>query len=511
MANDDVLAKIVARKRQDVAERMRETPLAELAMHAAPTTRSLRAALAAKGTRFILECKRSSPSKGAIRPGADPRDVARAYLGAADAISVLTDGPFFGGSFDDLRAVRAIADVPLLCKDFVIDPYQVMEARSHGADAVLLMMSVLDDATARACLDEVRRLGMDALVEVHDEAELRRAIALPAAIIGINHRDLRTLSIDLAVSERLAPLVPADRVIVAESGIETRRDVERLAPIADAFLVGSSLMRAPDLRDAARALVFGRVKICGLTSAEDALAAARAGAAIGGLIFAGASPRRVSREVAAEIAAAAPMLMAGVFVNESAAAVAELARDLRLSAVQLHGDEDAAYVGALRALLPEGCAVWKAARVGSDGRVQGDEGALAASDRALFDTASSAARGGTGRAFDWSAIAGHPRLAEGLLAGGIGPDNALAARSVGAFALDVCSRVERAQSVSTGPQTAPHPGAPGRKDPALLDALFTALRGPGRRSPEKNSATAAERNPADDPKTPSAGGPERSD
>lgn len=463
---EDVLARILATKREEVSRRMRETPATELARRAGKTSRSLRAALAAKGTRFILEHKRRSPSRGPIREDLGPADVAKAYLGAADAISVLTDEPFFGGSFDDLRAVRAVADVPVLCKDFVVDPYQVTLARAHGADAVLLMMSVLEDGVASRCLDEVARLGMDALVEVHDERELARAIALGARIIGINHRDLRSLTVDLGVSERLAPLVPVDRVLVAESGIDSRRDVERLAPLANAFLVGSSLMRAPDVRDAARALVFGRVKICGLTSLDDAQASAAKGAAFGGMIFAEVSPRRISPAAAADIAALRPLPLVGVFVDQGVSAIVERAVSLGLSAVQLHGDEDAAYVRELRSKLPTTCSVWHAARVNEGGHVVAEQEALAASDRLVFDTMSKSAKGGTGRAFEWSAIASHPRLPGSLLAGGIGPENAVAARAVGAFGLDVCSGVER---------------APGQKDHRLVGALFASLRGPGRR------------------------------
>lgn len=470
---EGVLAGIVAHKREEVARREREVPLAELRRAAGPTARGLRAALARPGARFVLEHKRASPSKGDLRAAADPRDVARAYAGAADAVSVLTDARFFGGSFDDLRAVREVLDVPVLCKDFVVSPYQVVEARAHGADAILVMLSVLDDAAAAACLAEARALGMDALVEVHDEHELRRALRLPAPLLGVNHRDLRTLAIDLSVSERLAPLVPSDRVLVAESGIERRAEVDRLAPLVDAFLVGSSLMRAPDVRDAARALVFGRVKVCGLTTPGDARLAAEAGAALGGLVFAEGSPRRVTAAAAEAVAAARALPLAGVFVNDDPDRVASLARALDLVAVQLHGDETEADIAHLRRRLPPGCAVWKVAR--PPARPAGDVYTFlepvctpgAAPDRLVFDTPSPGARGGTGVAFDWSLVAGHPALPSSLLAGGIGPDNAVAARAVGPWALDVGSRIE---------------SAPGRKDPARLARLFDALRGPSRPS-----------------------------
>lgn len=464
---DGVLGRIVAHKLEEVERRRRDVPIEDLRRRTPAPPRSLRAALARPGSRFVLEHKRASPSNGALGCQKSPREIARAYSGVADAVSVLTDARFFGGSFEDLRAVREAIDVPVLCKDFVVSPYQVVEARSHGADAVLIMLSVLDDGEAAACLAEAEALGMDALVEVHDEAELRRALELPAEIIGINHRDLKTLAVDLSVSERLAPTVPGDRLIVAESGIDSRRDVERLSPLVDAFLVGSSLMRAADVREAARALVLGRVKVCGLTRPEDASLAAGAGALLGGLVFAGGSPRRVTEARAEAIAAAGALPLCGVFVNEEADRVAAIAGSLGLAVVQLHGDEDAAYVGALRARLPAETAVWKVERPAA-GVYTADSmctHAGAAADRLLFDTPSAGARGGTGVPFDWRRIAAHPRLASSVLAGGIGPDNAAAARAVGAWAIDVGSRIE---------------ARPGEKDPELVARLFAALRGPGR-------------------------------
>ena len=462
---ESILMRILAEKRQELTARKATTPLTALRDRAAPTTRSLRSALAKKGTRFILEHKRASPSKGSLRLSGDARDIAKAYLGAADAISVLTDRPFFGGSFDDLRAMRSVADVPILCKDFVLEPYQVVEARVRGADAVLLMMSVLSDADARACADEARKLGMDALVEVHDEIELGRALALGATVIGINNRDLRTLKIDLALTERLAPLLPGDVVVVAESGIESRRDVDRLAPLVDAFLVGSSLMRASDVRSAARELVFGRVKICGLTSSADAVVAQEKGATFGGIVFAHESPRRVSESRAHEIGSRTSLPLVGVFVNAAIHSVVAVARSLGLSAVQLHGDENAKYVDELRATLTPECAIWCAAHVGPGNRLVADSGTLRSSDRIVFDAASADVRGGTGRSFDWDIVASHERIGASLLAGGIGPDNAVRARAVGAYAIDVSSRVE---------------SSPGRKNPALVASLFDNLRGEGR-------------------------------
>ena len=448
---EGVLAEIVARKRRDVAGR-----LAGFGADPEPTRRSLKAALARPGARFIMEVKRGSPSGGAIRPGADAGALARAYRGAADAISVLTDAPFFGGSLDDLAAVRREFLGPILAKDFIVDPRQVAEARLHGADAVLLILAILADDEAAAVMAEARRLGMDVLVEAHSEAEVRRAAALGAGMIGINNRDLDTLEVDLATTERLAPLVPPGTLVVAESGIGSRADVARLAPHADAFLVGSSLMRAGDPGEAARALAFGRVKVCGITDAADAEMAAAHGAAYAGLVMVPNTPRAVSLREAEAIAEKVSVPLVGVFRNEKPMQVAASARALRLHAVQLHGDEDALYIRALRSMLPEATEIWAAAAV-DDEIPQPRLGA----DRTLFDSKVGTRSGGTGIAFDWSRLEGRADLASGLLAGGLNPSNARAASRVGAHALDVGSGVE---------------AVPGRKDPRKLQAFFNALR-----------------------------------
>ena len=463
---EGVLGEIVARKRKDVAARLEGIPIETLRTRAAPTRLSLKAALAQPRARFIMEVKRISPSEGQLRASADPAAIARAYRGAADAISVLVDGPYFGGSYGDLAAVRAEFAGPILAKDFVIDPRQVPEARIHGADAVLVMLSVLDDSEAAAAMAEARRLGMDVLVETHDEGEVRRALALGAEIVGINNRDLRTLKVDLATTERLSPLVPRTCVLVAESGISGRADVERLSPHADAFLVGSSLMRAENPAEAARELAFGRVKVCGLTDVRDLKLAAELGASYAGLVMVPNTPRAVNGRQADEIAKEGKdrgIPLVGVFRNEKVEQVAQIAHRLGLSVVQLHGQEDASYLKALRTMLPERCEIWAASAV------EGDvpEPRLGA-DRTLFDTAVGGRSGGTGMAFDWSRIEGRDELSGGILAGGLKPANARAAAAVGAYALDVSSGVEM---------------SPGRKDAGKLLAFFDALRVPVRGEP----------------------------
>lgn len=259
---DDVLARIVASKWNEVAVLVPRA--AELRTRAADRgpARSLAAALRAPGqVRLLAEVKHRSPSAGEIRADVNPVAVARGYeANGAAAISVLTDGPFFGGALDDLVAVRRAVDVPVLRKDFVVDPLQLWEARAAGADAVLLIVRILSDASLRELLDLARELGMGALVEAHDAAELQRALDAGAALVGINNRDLATFRMDLETSLGLAGSVPPDAVLVAESGIRTAADVDRLgAAGVDAVLVGESLMREPD-PGAAAARLTGRAK-----------------------------------------------------------------------------------------------------------------------------------------------------------------------------------------------------------------------------------------------------------
>jgi indole-3-glycerol phosphate synthase len=243
-----VLDGIVEQKRADLAEETRAAPLAAVRAEAERATRGgdFAAALRGGAVTLIAEIKRASPSKGTLAEHVDPAEVGRRYAeGGADAISVLTERHRFLGSLDDLRAVRAATGLPLLRKDFLFDPYHLYQARAAGADAALLIVAMLEQAALLDLMRLADELALAALVEVHTDAELDRALAADARVIGINNRDLHTFTVDLAVTERLAPRVPAGRTLVGESGVFTAGDVDRLrAAGVHALLVGEALMRA---------------------------------------------------------------------------------------------------------------------------------------------------------------------------------------------------------------------------------------------------------------------------
>ena len=379
-------------------------------------------ALRAPGLTAIAEVKRRSPSAGDLRPDADPAALAAAYERAgAAAVSILVDERF-GGSWDDLRAARSSAALPLLAKGFFSSEADLRTAREAGADAALLLLRDLDDSVAQRLLASAEELGLETLVEAHDADELERATALDAPVVGINARDLSTFAIDRAEQLRLVSRAPRDRVVVAESGIESRAQgaAAELAG-ADAILVGSTLMRAPDPgTKLAQLLSRPLVKVCGLTREEDVAAAAEAGADMLGFVLVAESPRRA----AAVLPAPDALLTVAVVVGTSESAGADL--------VQRYEREEGKLRGRDAVLLREGEEVARVVDL-----------PWQESDSTHFDRA---------------------RAVEGrvMLAGGLGPDNVRAAiAAVRPWAVDASSSLET---------------EPGVKDHALVRGYVEAAR-----------------------------------
>jgi indole-3-glycerol phosphate synthase len=261
-----ILARIKAYKLEEVAARKALRPLADIeaAARTAPPLRGFAGALthaAGRGFGLIAEIKKASPSKGLIRADFDPPALAAAYArGGAACLSVLTDAPSFQGHEDYLVSARAASGLPVLRKDFLYDPWQVAESRALGADCILIIMASVGDAQAAELEDAARHWGMDALIEVHDEAELERALQLASPLMGVNNRNLHTFETRLDTTRRLAPLIPPERVLVAESGLNTPADLASLAAVgARRFLIGESLMRQPDVEAATRAILSAPV------------------------------------------------------------------------------------------------------------------------------------------------------------------------------------------------------------------------------------------------------------
>lgn len=472
MAN--ILEKIVADKRIEIDALKIAKPLVSFIDDLVPTTKDMYAALRRSEDKpeagFILECKKASPSKGLIRPDFDVKSICQTYDKYAAAISVLTDEKYFQGNFDYLKLVTESVACPVLNKDFFIDTYQVHLARFYGADAILLMLSVLSDEEYLELAAVAQQYNLAILTEISNEQERDRAITLNAKMIGINNRDLRDLSTDIARTFDFAPTLPDDRIIISESGIYSNEQVRELAPAVDGFLVGSSLMAMDnnvynDIDLACRKLIFGNNKVCGLTSPEYAIAAAKSGARFGGLIFAEKSPRFVTTSQAQAIVAFEsnkPHLeYVGVFVNHEQSSIVELVKSLNLHAVQLHGNEDDEYITLLKKQLDKNdcssCEIWQASAI--------KEHVPALSTQVNHHVLDGKSPG-SGQAFNWRLLADSEQdLSTSLLAGGLNNDNINDAlqqlKNVDLFGLDLNSGVET---------------SPGIKSSEKLSQVFAKIR-----------------------------------
>ncbi|WGE34871.1 bifunctional indole-3-glycerol-phosphate synthase TrpC/phosphoribosylanthranilate isomerase TrpF [Actinobacillus genomosp. 1] len=447
-----ILQKIVQDKAIWVENKQKAFPLSQFQQQIVTADRDFYAALAKASHQvpaYILECKKASPSKGLIRAEFDLDAIAQVYKHYASVISVLTDEQYFQGDFRYIDQVKRQTTQPILCKDFMISPYQVYLARYSNADAILLMLSVVDDETYRTLADLAHSLGMGVLTETSTDKEFERALALGAKVIGVNNRDLHTLTVDMnrivRLVEKYQEQIPADVRLISESGIYDHTQVKAIKPFAHAFLIGSSLMGSTDLNNAVRSVIFGENKVCGLTRTQDVKSVYENGFLYGGLIFAENSPRQLSLRQAQELVVNAPLRYVGVFQNQAVEFVEKMAKQLELYAVQLHGSEDESYIAELSVKLAGKTQIWQAISVDvqAETAVYQDNPLVA---RYILDSKHGTQQGGTGKVFDWNIIPIELKQ-KAMLAGGISAENIEQALAQDCLGVDLNSGVEQHKGV----------------------------------------------------------------
>ena len=447
------LEQIVSKTRADLEQRKLVVPFEEqqrLALSQSTPRDLLKALRDQSQTRIglIAEVKRASPSRGMFAPDVDPIELACTYASnGATAISVLTESHFFLGSFEYLAAIKQVVKVPVLCKDFIIDEYQVYEARAYGADAILLICAILDQVQLQRLLKVAHDLGMGCLVEVHTAEEVQRAIAAGAIVIGINSRDLVTFQMNPYLIRTLRPLIPKEHVVVAESGIHSSADARRLARYdVQALLVGESLVTSQDIPAQIRTLLKGanesvQVKICGLRAKDQLLSARDAGVDLLGLMFYEPSSRYIHPQEARELLKTCvdshntPDIV-GIFVNKEAEYINAIVEQVGLHFVQLHGNESPEFCKRIKRPVIKGLRLNRSADLNLIEKYQ------QTSWRILLDTPT-VKWGGTGETHDWDLARTVAQQTPIFLAGGLTPENvAEAIHRVHPWGVDVSSGVE---------------------------------------------------------------------
>ncbi|PPI88831.1 bifunctional indole-3-glycerol-phosphate synthase TrpC/phosphoribosylanthranilate isomerase TrpF [Candidatus Pantoea edessiphila] len=449
---DNILNKIIQDKIFWIETRKKKQPLISFNKKIQPSNRNFYNALKGPNTKFILECKKASPSKGLIRKGFNPLKIANVYRNYASVISVLTDEKYFQGDFSFLSIVSSVTTQPVLCKDFIIDQYQIYLARNYNADAILLMLSILDDQQYCQFAAIANELNMGILTEVSNENEVKRAISLKAKVIGINNRNLQNFSIDIEKTKQLVSFISNNKIVISESGISNHSDIIRLSHLVNGFLIGSKLMEEDNLELAIRSIVLGNNKICGLSRIEDAYVSYDVGAIFGGLIFIEESPRKVNMIQAKRIISNTPLKYVGVYKNAKISKIVMDTITLGLSAVQLHGNENQDFITKLRQELPLKVQIWKALSINDIV----PERNLSEIDFYVFDNKT----GGSGQNFNWNLLKGQ-KLDNVILAGGLNLDNCSLASRMGCYGLDFNSGTE---------------SSPGIKDFSKIKSIFQMLR-----------------------------------
>ncbi|QJC28061.1 bifunctional indole-3-glycerol-phosphate synthase TrpC/phosphoribosylanthranilate isomerase TrpF [Enterobacteriaceae endosymbiont of Plateumaris braccata] len=454
MYQKNILEEIIQNKISWIKNKKKMFPIKKITSCIKKTQYDFYHALKSNNSVFILECKKYSPSKGLICKNYDLKSLANIYKNYSSVISVLTDEKYFQGNFNDISIIRNIVSQPILCKDFILDPYQIYFARYHKADAVLLILSILNDQEYIQLSTIANKLNMGILTEISNEKELKRAIYLKAQVIGINNRNLEDFTIDINKTCDLVNLnfIPKKIILISESGINSNFQIRKLSKFVHGFLIGSAITSKKNILFAVKNLIYGINKICGLKKIEDAKIVNDSGSIFGGLIFVNHSIRNINLKIAKNIVfAIKPLLYIGIFCNSTIETIVEISKTLLLYAVQLHGEENQNFINILRKKLPNTIKIWKVIKINNNIPIYKYNNV----DLYVYDNYLS----GKGIKFNWKLLKGKNNK-NILLAGGLNKNNFIEAIKLKCYGLDFNSGVE---------------SVPGIKDHLKIKEIFQKL------------------------------------
>ena len=431
-----ILNQIVENKKLEIEAAKKKLPLNRLRGMLKISDRNFKDAIE-RNLSLIAEIKRASPSKGIIIKNPDIKKIAGIYDNYADAISVVTDRKFFSGNADDINKIKRYTCKPVLRKDFIIDEYQIYESRYYCADAVLLIASLLDEKQIKRFIKISKRYNMDCVVEVHDKSELKKALLAGAEIIGINNRNLNDFNVDINTTLKLTRYIPKGKIIISESGFKSGKDIEKIKKVANAVLIGTSLLKSRNIADKIKEFSRTKIKICGITNEKDAINAERLGADFIGFIFYKKSPRHIDENTAKKIIGKLKKSKAvGVFVNEEFSEIKRISDYCGLDYIQMHGDEIPVLCSKLKDAT--GKKIIKAIRIKNKRDIEKLKKYYV--DYFLFDSYSDMLFGGTGKRFNWKILKGLKN--DYFLSGGLNQLNVKRAVKLKPYAVDTASGVE---------------------------------------------------------------------
>ncbi|WP_343189258.1 bifunctional indole-3-glycerol-phosphate synthase TrpC/phosphoribosylanthranilate isomerase TrpF [Buchnera aphidicola (Chaitoregma tattakana)] len=432
--NKSILERILYYKKSWIERNKTDRPLEKFKNLIKETKLSLKKSINTKSKSFILEIKKASPTFGTFRKCFNILEIVKCYNKYATAISVITEDKYFKGNVKYLKYVREHTKLPILCKDFFIDEYQIYLSRFLGADAILLILSILKDSEYIRFSKIAKLLKLEILTEVSNEYELNRAKYLGAEIFGINNRNLQNMSIDINITKKLSTLIPKNKIIISESGILNNNTVNNLKKYVHGFLIGSAIMSSKNININVKKIIFGNNKICGITRKEDIINISNYGATYCGIIFSNSSLRVVKLEEAEKIMCLSSLKYVGVFQDESINKIKYISEKLNLNAIQLHGNENEKYIYKLRKSLPKNISIWKA--IGVKSKINNIY--FKNVDHVLLDNIVP----GSGKSFNWSMLK-HLNLKKIFLSGGINIKNCTSALDMNCYGLDIGSGLEK--------------------------------------------------------------------